>query len=234
MFRLCVSAVAIAGGVLASDEGMAQVVNDACRNGVTVERGDTLSRIAARCDVSEGSILAANPGVNGSNDLQVGETLRIESADASGEGFERKLNSFASDANDALGRVAGRVGASVQDLLDKNPDLKSRLDRLGSKIGLGDGTTKAALTVTPASGTAGSTVTLAGTGLPGNSPVSIGAAAPGSAYEVIQTGRTSSTGTLDAHVQVPTWASAGGSLRFIVKTGSGDRVQSVPFQVGGG
>ncbi len=107
--------------VLAPDQVWAQA--SACAGGETiVQRGDTLSRIADRCDASESTILAANAGLQGSADLQVGETVRVTSADGSAKPISERLNAFGTEANEALGRVAGRVGSSVQDLLDKNPD----------------------------------------------------------------------------------------------------------------
>lgn len=196
----------------------------------TVQRGDTLSRISERCDVTEAAILSANPQIEGSSDLQVGGTLRLRSeGDTSGR-LGETLNTFGSEANNALGRVAGRIGSSVQDLLDKNPDLKSRLEGLGRKVGIGDAKAAPSATVTPQSGAAGATVTVSATGLPPEFAVVIGAGLPGSATEVVQDARTSSTGTLSTNVAVPAWAT-GATLVFTIRVGDAVKARTGRFQV---
>ena len=216
------AALLVAGPAAAQGSGAAPLPAAPCAGGTTlVQRGDTLSVIAARCDVSERVILAANPGVEGSGDLRVGGTVNVRQSDNSGQKISDRLNNFASDANEALGRVAGTVGSSVQDLLDKNPDLKSRLESFGSRIGLSSGEAAASLAVSPQSGAPGSTVTVSATGLPKASPVRIGAGPPGSAYDILQDTRTSPSGTLDVHVQVPEWLSPGSPVVFVVVNAEG-------------
>jgi LysM domain len=113
-------AAIFAEGLFLANPALAQTA--ACADGTTVvERGDTLSRIAERCDVSERVILSAK---------------------------------------------------SVQDLLDKNPDLKSRLEKVGRKVGIGEHTGAPSASVSPASDPAGSTVAVSATGLPDGSSVS--------------------------------------------------------------
>ncbi|MGX9983087.1 LysM peptidoglycan-binding domain-containing protein [Methylobacterium fujisawaense] len=74
-------ALIIGTGMLTAGHGYAEEA--ACGGGpVKVLPDDTLSRIASRCDVSEGALLAANPSIDGSGDLQVGATLRLRTATA--------------------------------------------------------------------------------------------------------------------------------------------------------
>lgn len=202
-----------------------------CRDGkVQVRPDDTLSLIASRCDVSEGALLAANPSIDGSADLQVGATLSLQPAASQSQRLGERLNHFAREANDALGRVAGQVGSSAQDLLDKNPDLKSRLERLGQRIGLIDGGSAPSLTIAPDRGPVGSTVTLMATGLPKGRPFKIGVGAPNKAFRVLQDTRSSDQGTLDTTVQVPERDS---STRVVFTLRGGDTVKltSKPFQI---
>jgi LysM repeat protein len=215
--------------LLTGSQGSAQEA--ACQNGtVQVQPNDTLSRIASRCDVSEGTLLAANPSINGSGDLQVGTTLRLQPATSQSQRLGDHLNHFAREANDALGRFAGAVGASAQDLLDKNPDLKGRLERLGQRIGLTNGSSTPSLTMTPDQGPAGSTVTLAATGLPKDQPVMIGVGALNSAFRVVQDARSSDTGTLDVNVQVPE-RDSGTRVVFTLRSKDGVKLTSKPFRV---
>ena len=185
-----------------------------CGTSVVVERGDNLSRIAERCDVTERSLLNANPNVQGSGDLQVGESL---STVPSG-GLTRTrdaLGTLANEADDAANTLADKLGSSAQDLLDKNPDLKSRLQRLGNQIGV-TSERGPSVTVAPQSGRPGATVTVSATGLPPSAPILIGAGAPGSAYEIIRDSRTSSNGTVEANVPIPQWAPAPSTIVFVI------------------
>lgn len=215
-------------GLLTGGQGSAEA---SCQNGtVQVQPNDTLSRIASRCDVSEGALLAANPFIDGSGDLQVGTTLHLQPATSQSQRLGDRLNHFAREANDALGRFAGAVGSSAQDLLDRNPDLKARLERLGQRIGLNDGGRAPNLTVTPDQGPAGSTVTLAAAELPKDQPVMVGVGAPNSAFRVVQDARSSDKGTLEVNVQVPE-RDSGTRVVFTLRSKDGVKLTSKPFRV---
>jgi LysM domain-containing protein len=209
LFALVVSCVAEA----------AEAPPSPCGDTTVVRRGDTLSSIALRCEVSEGALLGANPGIQGSGDLRVGDTIRVQESEGAAQRVGTRLNSFVRDANQAIGQLADKVGSSVQDLLDKNPDLKSRLDRLGHQMGLTEGPAPATVSVAPQSGPAGSPVKITASGLPKDSPVAIGAGPPGSAYEILGRGHSSAAGALGAELQVPEWADPGSVLVFVITNG---------------
>ena len=229
ILRLAMLSLLTGMGVLTCDPGLAQEAP--CANGTAqVQPEDTLSRIANRCDVSEGAILAANPSIDGSGDLQVGATLRLQPATSQSQRLGDRLNHFAREANDAVGRIAGQVGSSAQDLLDKNPDLKSRLERLGQRFGLGDRAGAPSLSLTPNQGPAGSKVTLSATGLPKDEPLMIGVGAPNTAFQVLRSARTSDKGTLDADVKVPE-RQGSTSLVFVLRSGDAVKLTSKPFRV---
>lgn len=216
-------------GVLIGGHGFAQEA--ACGNDtVLVRPDDTLSRIASRCDVSEGALLAANPSIDGSGDLQVGATLRLQAGNDQGRRLANRLTHFGREANDAVGRIAGQLGSSAQDLLDRNPGLKGRLERLGQRIGLGDGGNAPSLTLVPDHGPAGSTVTLAATGLPKDEPLMIGVGAPNTAFQVLRSARTSDSGTLDVDVKVPE-RQGDTRLVFVLRDGDVIKLTSKPFRI---
>lgn len=225
--RLTALSLIIGTCMLTAGHGYAQEA--ACGDGpVKVLPDDTLSRIACRCDVSEGALLAANPSIDGSGDLQVGATLRLRMA--TGQGLADRLNHLGREANDAVGRIAGQVGASAQDLLDRNPDLKGRLERLGRRIGLADGAAAPSLTVSPDHGPSGSTVTLTATGLPKDQPLLVGVGAPNTAFQVLQSARTSGKGTLDVEVTVPEHQ-GDARLVFVLRDGDAVKLTSKPFRI---
>ncbi|GGC53720.1 LysM peptidoglycan-binding domain-containing protein [Chelatococcus reniformis] len=196
----------------------AQAATSDCPGGTTtVERGDTLSSIAARCDVAEAVIIAANPAILGSGDLQIGSTVRASGPPAAALKLAKQFNDLANDTATALGRIAGAVDTSLRDLVDRNPDLKSRLERFAGQLGVGDAAPDAPrpeVTAKAADGGAG-LVRIAAKGLPKESAIVIGAGPPQGAYAVLTAARTSAAGTLDEAVRLPDWMA--GPVVFVLR-----------------
>ena len=118
-----------------------------------MQRGDTLSRIAERCEISEGRLLRANPDIEGSADLRVGMELSIRSPERQ---LADRVESFARSAGDKLSGLAQEFGSSVDDLLEKNPDLRQRLRGLGDRVGVpGLDAEKARISLVPSAGAPG-------------------------------------------------------------------------------
>ena len=231
------AAALLGAGLLCFGPARAQSPPPPCGDAVVVARGDTLSRIAERCDVSEAALLRDNPNLSGSDDLRAGQELRLRRGGPDlGTRLDRALGSvgtIASRAGSALNDLAGEVGASVDDLLARNPDLHSRVRQLGDRLGLaGLDAGAASASVSPTSGPPGTLITVTALGLPATAPVVIGAGRRRSAYEVLYQARTSGTGTLQATVPVPSWAA--GTLVFVVASPErGLAVRSAPFEVTG-
>jgi LysM repeat protein len=187
---------------------------------VTVVRGDTLSRIAERCNVSEGRLMRANPRVDASDDLRAGMQLKLSAG--ADRALTDRFRSFADQAGDTLSGLANDIGSSVDDLLDKNPDLRSRLRSVGDRLNIpGVNAETAKVSVSPERGAVGSSVTVSAVGLPPDRPVVIGAGPPGQAYEVLDRGRTTPAGTLQATVEIPRSAEIGKPLRIVVSGAEG-------------
>jgi len=204
-----------------------------CGDATRVSRSDTLSSIAARCDTSEAAILRANPAVEGSDDLRVGRELRLTASTT--QPTTERLGSLAREAGSALSGMAQDLTSSVDNLLDKNPDLRQRLGGIGDRINSTNvDVSKAEVLLTPGSGTVGTTVTVSAEGLPADTAVVIGGGAPRTAYEVLQRARTTAGGTLQASIRIPEWST--GQERFVVTVAAdegGWKVRSAPFQIAG-
>jgi hypothetical protein len=220
--------------LIGATPGWGQVPPSPCGDRVTISRSDTLSGIAQRCDTTEGAILRANPGVEGSDDLQAGAQLTLPSGSSGGTTTDR-LKSLARETGDALTGMAQELGSSVEDLLNKNPDLQQRLKHLGDRLNIpGVDAGQAQVSLSPQSGAAGTSVTVSATGLPRDAAVVIGGGAPRSAYEVLDRARTTPDGTLQVTVRIPEWA--GDQERIVLTLAPPDgswKVRSAPFQVTG-
>jgi hypothetical protein len=59
--------------------GLAVAAQAKCGEEAQVRPDDTLSSIAARCDVTERRILHLNPAIEGTKDLRVGMALKLSS-----------------------------------------------------------------------------------------------------------------------------------------------------------
>ncbi len=77
---LNISAGAAAVLAVALSAGAAQAQN-ACGNAVTVARGDTLSGIARRCDVTVDALLEANPDIDNPRTIDVGQSIVVPGPD---------------------------------------------------------------------------------------------------------------------------------------------------------
>ncbi|WOK19753.1 LysM peptidoglycan-binding domain-containing protein [Rhodopseudomonas sp. BAL398] len=226
MMKANIAIIAVAASLAGSAVAHAKTP---CGDTTKVERGDSLSSIAERCDISEGTLLQANPNIDGSGDLRVGATVNTTTmANRTGD----RLRSFAHGVSSGISRLASEVGSSVDDLLDKNPDLKQRLSSVGDKLTGESVTRKIKLTMTPQQGPTGANVDLAVSGLPAKAAVVIGAGRPGQSYTVLDHAKASEDGTINAKLAVPTWASAKQDLVFVVAADDGDwTIRSAKFDV---
>jgi hypothetical protein len=220
---------------LAALPATAQAPAGPCGASVVVERGDTLSRIAERCEVSERAILSHNGRIESSQDLRVGMRVALAAAPGRSGGTVDQLRSLAEGAGEALSGAARDIGSSVDDLLEKNPDLRNRLRSFGGSLtGETADVSRATLGIAPERGPTGAPVTLTASGLPADADVVIGGGPPRSAYEILAKGRTGSDGRLTATVQAPDWAADAQRFVFVVAREDGAWiVRSAPYAVTG-
>lgn len=197
-----------------------------CGNHVEVREGDSLSSIAQRCDVTEARIIDLNPKVEGSRDLKAGMRLDLAPAPAqegtdrareAAEGLLGRLKSYAREASESLEGAADKVTRSVEDFLQRNPDLHQRVRKLGQRLNIpGMEKVEAQVSVSVRKGPPGTPVTLWAIGLPANQPVEIAGGAPDGDYQVLETARTSSEGTLQVTVQLPKGADPKRDFIFVI------------------
>jgi hypothetical protein len=180
-----------------------------CQDGVVIGQGDTLSAVAERCDVSEASILAANPNVEGSSDLIIGRKISIEAGvPQSSNSLWNNFKGAVDETGHALESIAKGVNSSTQEILDKNPDLRSRVTNLGETFKRAGNQEPASVSTKVLPSTPEVDVEIVATGLAANRAVSINVGAVGAASENVAQVRTSTDGSLKHIAQLPNWLQA--------------------------
>jgi LysM repeat protein len=97
-----------------------------CGDTVTVQRGDTLSKIAVRCDVTVNGILRANPGITNPNLIHAGQVIILPGATLPND---TNTDYYYVQNGDTLKGIARKFNTSVDELLRLNPQI-SNPDRI--------------------------------------------------------------------------------------------------------
>lgn len=97
-----------------------------CGDTVTVQRGDTLSKIAVRCEVTVNGILRANPGITNPNLIHPGQVIILPGATLPND---TNTDYYYVQNGDTLKRIAKKFHTSVDELLRLNPQI-SNPDRI--------------------------------------------------------------------------------------------------------
>lgn len=213
-----------------------------CGGEVQVNVGETLSTLAERCEITEARILDLNPGIKGSKDLKAGMRLDLvaepgEDATArmreAADSLFGRLKSYASGAGRTIDRAADTVERSVEEFIQRNPDLHQRVRKLGERLNIpGMERVEAQVSLSARRGGPGTPVTLSAIGLPANQRVEIAGGAPGRDYQIIETARTSAEGTLQVTVELPLRAEPNRDFIFVIAIPESNlAVRSAAFDV---
>ena len=91
-----------------------------CGDTVTVQRGDTLSKIASRCGVTVNGILRANPGITNPNLIVPGQVIILPGATLPND---TNTDFYYVQRGDTLKGIAIMFHTSVDELLRLNPQI---------------------------------------------------------------------------------------------------------------
>ena len=135
IFRLVVVVVILATAFASTGKASAS----GCPNYITVQWGDTLSGLAARCGTTIAAIQAANAGLG--DWVYAGQVLCIPTGYASPPVSSPTYGgTYVVQWGDTLGKIAARMGTSVGKLLTVNPQIwNPSLIYAGQVINLPDG-----------------------------------------------------------------------------------------------
>jgi LysM repeat protein len=93
-----------------------------CGDTVTVQRGDTLSKIAVRCGVTVNGILRANPGITNPNLIRPGQVIILPGATLPND---PNTDYYYVQNGDTLKGIARKFNTSVDELLRLNPQISN-------------------------------------------------------------------------------------------------------------
>jgi len=95
-----------------------------CASYVTVQWGDTLSGIAQQCGTTVHAIQGANPGLGWW--VYAGQVLYIPTGQVSDPGYYPPSGgTYVVQWGDTLGKIAGRLGVGLRDILAANPQIQN-------------------------------------------------------------------------------------------------------------
>jgi len=101
--------------VVPSGSGVPSTPPPASGQTYTVQRGDTLRKIADRLNTTVDALLKANPQIGDPNLIYVGQVIN----------FPAGLSTYVVQKGDTLRLIASRYGTSVESLLALNPQIKN-------------------------------------------------------------------------------------------------------------
>lgn len=85
----------------------------------TVVKGDTMSKIASKHDISLNQLIKANPGIKNPSLIYVGQKITIP------DGASQKLVKYTVQRGDTMYRIAAKYEISLPELLKANPQISS-------------------------------------------------------------------------------------------------------------
>ncbi len=101
--------------VVPSGSGVPSTPPPASGQTYTVQRGDTLRKIADRLNTTVDALLKANPQIGDPNLIYVGQVINLPAG----------LSTYVVQKGDMLRLIASRYGTSVESLLALNPQIKN-------------------------------------------------------------------------------------------------------------
>jgi LysM repeat protein len=91
-----------------------------CSDSITVVSGDTLRKIATRCDTTVDAIMRANPQIKDRNKIYTGQAIMLPGALIKGTGG---IDTYIVKRGDTLNKLATRFNTTVARLLELNKEI---------------------------------------------------------------------------------------------------------------
>jgi len=198
----------------------------------TVQSGDTLSSIALKFNTTVNALLRANPSLNNSTTIKVGDQLAIPGSLITESG--RTI--YIVKQGDYLSAIAFAQGVSLSALEAANPNISNyNLVFPGERIVIPSSIipiTGAQIILSPFSSVAGAQVTINGENFPTNTAIVVSVGLQGKAAAFTLSATTDSNGAFSVTATIPSSASPGNAWTISATTqASGGPTASANFQV---
>lgn len=209
-----------------------------CGPTYTVQRGDTLYRIASRCDTTVADILAINPAITNRNRIHVNQVINIpQSGDTPAPPApEPDAFIYIVRPGDWLLRIARRFDVSLSALLRANPQLRtpSRIYP-GQRLVIPLQPDQPTASLAPPSGPAGTQARVEGSGFTPGAAVEVLLGQNVATATVVATVTATDAGVVSTRAAIPAEAVAGQRWIAVLRdTATGARATSNEFRVTGG
>jgi peptidoglycan endopeptidase LytF len=198
----------------------------------TVQSGDTLSGIALKFNTTINALLRANPDLNNSTAITVGEQLAIPGSLVTSNG----QTIYIVKQGDYLSAIAVAQGISLSALEQANTNISDySLIYPGERIVIPSSVipiTGVQVVLTPLSGVAGTQVTINGANFPTNIAITVSVGQQGQAVAFTLSATTDSNGKFSVSATIPSTATPGSLWTITAATQtSGGPTASANFQV---
>ena len=206
----------LAAGQLASPAQAGHpVVEGYCNETYIVRRGDSLGRIARRCEITLDQLLFANPGLTAADIIYPGQVLRIVP--------EAQIvplpDSHIVRPGESLGIIAERYDTTVRELLRLNPDiLNPRIIYAGQELRLPGNFSGPRIFLSTTTVKPGWYIEVKLVDFPPNADIDFLLSKEGGPYTPVQDNRTDASGSLSAYVSFPNTAVVGEEWTIQVQT----------------
>ena len=117
LLKLFIMMAVLSASLGIADPAAAQA---SCGDTVTIARGDTLRKIANRCDTTVDAIMRANPQIKDRNLIYPGQVFVMPGALLKGTG---NIDTYIVKRGDTLTKLAARFNTTLERLLELNKDI---------------------------------------------------------------------------------------------------------------
>jgi LysM repeat protein len=212
--------VLLAFGALALPAG----AQDPCGEMVTVESGDTLARIAERCDTTVDEILEANPDIDNPNLISVGQTLTMPLSDPEPDD---EAGIYSVRGPETLPEIAERYGTTVESILEANPEIDDADDiEMGQVLALPPDARQPDVEISPTAGPAGTEIEIDAGDFPPETTLTVAIGRVAAGFTATEEATTDDEGNLTATITLPTEAQPEEGWVVVVQTPDLPRVRA--------
>jgi LysM repeat protein len=205
----------------------ASAQEDPCGEIVTVRSGDTLSRIARRCNTTVEAIVQENPEITNPNLIFPGMRLRMP-IEIDRPDPDPDTMTYLVRPPDTLEAIAERFGTTVEEMLAANPDIDDPEDiETGQRLVIPPTGLHPEVDIEPTTGPPGTEIQVLASDFPTDIPLTVGIGRWGSEPTVSHEVTADDEGNVSTTITLPEEAMPGEEWVVLVQTVDLPRVEAL-------